>query len=954
METARQSPDRELRPAQDSDTQLQQVLDNTSALVFAKDSQGRYLFVNHEFERIAGRRSAEIIGRRDEELFPPDLATRFRHNDLRVLHERRAIEFEEAGDFGDGQRYFIASKFPLFDASGSAYAVCGMATDITERKRLEDALSSAALAVSQSEEEALYRQLARYLTTILGVDGAFIATYDPKLPTQLNMLAFFLDGRIRENFSYSQAGTPCETVIKHGLRVYSARLQELFPDDLDFKKLRFDSYAGHRLMDVAGRPIGLVAVVSRRPLERPIFVESVLKIFAVRINAELERATAAHALRTSEASYREIFEASDDAIFVADWDTGAIVDVNPRACEIYGYARAELLAARIGDFGSGAAPYDKAAASLWIERARRDGSVDFEWQRRNRDGSLHWDEVRLKAASIGGQRRILALTREITAVKMREQELRQSEDRLRATLTAALDCIVVMDHAGRIIEFNPAAESCFGHPRETLLGRSFTELLIPARLRESHERGIARYLGGGPAPYLGRRVEIMALRADGAEFPVELAMSVAQGAEGPILIGYLRDISERKAAEERREQLESRLRQAQKMEAIGQLTGGIAHDFNNLLTSIMGYVTLASERVTAGEDRRLAGYLDQAHRSCERARDLVRQMLVFSRGGQGSPRTLQLDLFVHEVLATVRASLPSSMTVEFDSTGPSAACVHVDPLQAEQLLLNLCLNARDAMPDSGRLAVAVQTVHVGGLDCTGCGDHVDGPYVELSVTDTGHGIAPEVMKRMFDPFYSTKEPGKGTGMGLAIVHGIVHEHGGHVVVESRVGAGSRFRILWPAADRPCDPAQPAAGKSRQAPGPALSGRILLVEDDQNVADFMHELLQTNGLAVTRAPSGLVALDLVAAEPGSFDVVLTDQVMPKLSGLDVAREIHAMRADLPVILYTGYGDGLAGHDLQAAGLHAVLRKPVDPALLLKTLGQVVPGRVAAHAATAQPG
>jgi CheY-like chemotaxis protein len=327
-------------------------------------------------------------------------------------------------------------------------------------------------------------------------------------------------------------------------------------------------------------------------------------------------------------------------------------------------------------------------------------------------------------------------------------------------------------------------------------------------------------------------------------------------------------------------------------------------------------------------------------------------MLVFSRGGQGSPRTLQLDMFVHEVLATVRATVPPTMAVEFESAGPSAPCVHVDPLQAEQILINLCLNARDAMPDSGRLSVAVHSVQVSGLDCTGCGDHVDGPYVELSVTDTGHGITPEVMERMFDPFYSTKEPGKGTGMGLAIVHGIVHEHGGHVVVESRAGAGSRFHILWPAADGSCDPARPASGKSRQAPGPALSGHVLLVEDDQHVAEFMQELLHSNGLAVTRAPSGAIALELVAMAPRDYDVVLTDQVMPKLSGLDVAREIRALRADLPVILYTGYGDGLVGHDLQAAGLHAVLRKPVDPALLLTTLRQVVPSKVAAGAATAK--
>ncbi|MDQ1342623.1 MAG: hypothetical protein QG571_1241, partial [Pseudomonadota bacterium] len=220
MNDVRKSLDLAERALQDSETRLQQVLDNTSAVIFAKDNQGRYLFVNREFETLAGRPTSEVLGHTDDEVFPPQIATRFRYNDLRVLHEKRAIEFEEAGDFGGGPRTFLSAKFPLFDADGQIYAVCGVATDITERKRLEEALSSAALAVSTSEADSLYRELARYLATILGVDGAFIATIEPAQPGQLRMLAFHFDGQTRENFSYPQVGTPCETVIGHGYRFY--------------------------------------------------------------------------------------------------------------------------------------------------------------------------------------------------------------------------------------------------------------------------------------------------------------------------------------------------------------------------------------------------------------------------------------------------------------------------------------------------------------------------------------------------------------------------------------------------------------------------------------------------------------------------------------------------------------------------------------------------------------
>jgi PAS domain S-box-containing protein len=525
---------------------------------------------------------------------------------------------------------------------------------------------------------------------------------------------------------------------------------------------------------------------------------------------------------------------------------------------------------------------------------------------------------------------------------LREQELRQGEDRLRATLTAALDCIMVTDHAGRIIEFNPAAEACFGHTRQAVLGRRLIDALIPEHLQAAHERELARYFDSGAAAPLRQRMELLALRADGTEFPAELAIGTAQGPEGPIFIAYLRDISERKAAEEKRLQLESRLRQAQKMEAIGQLTGGIAHDFNNLLTSITGYVVLASERPSAAPDPRLKGYLAHAQRSCDRARDLIQQMLVFSRGGQGSPCTLPLQPLIVEALPSVRAVLPPAMQMTLDVDDASTALVHVDPLQAEQVLLNLCLNARDAMGSAGELRVGLHPVAVAGLVCSGCGAPVDGSYVELAVADSGHGIAPETMQRMFDPFYSTKAAGKGTGMGLAIVHGIVHEHGGHVVVETRIGAGSCFRILWPAiAGTPQVGQASARGTSSDSPPrPALNGHVLVVDDDTSVAGFMRDLLETNGLEVTCAFSGNDALQMVATPSRCFDAVLTDQLMPGMSGVELARSIKAERPDLPVVLYTGYAEGLAHHDLESAGLDALLHKPVDVAALLATLARVM--------------
>ena len=933
--------DRAERALQDSETRLQQILDNTSAVVFAKDSQGRYLFVNRMFEHLARRDVAEIIGRTDEEVFPPEIATRFRYNDLRVLHEKRAIEFEEAGDFGDGPRTFLAAKFPLFDSTGTAYAVCGTATDITERKRLEEALSSAALAVSQSEGEALFRELARYLATILAVDAVFISTVDGADVSKMRVRAMHLDGRTLENFTYPLAGTPCETVVGQQFRFYPSRLRELFPLDTDFRDLGFEGYAGHPLNDAAGHPTGLLAVVSRRPLESPAFVESVLRIFAVRVNAELERVNAQAALRASQDSYREIFEASEDAIFVHDWDTGAILDVNPQACAAYGYTRDELLRVRLADISSGVPPYTEEEGLRWMERAKREGSARCEWHRRNKDGSLHWDEVRLKAAHIGGRQRVLVFTREITERKEAEQALRASEEQYRAVFNASADALVLWNSRSERVDVNPAYERLYGYSRaEVVDGMRAREL--PDEHRQHQSDIIRRTLQG--ERFHG---EIETVRRSGERFPIEVRTIPIQHRGEPHVLAMIRDLTERRRVEAERARLEAQLRQAQKMEAIGQLTGGIAHDFNNLLTGIMGYVALAGERDAALGDPRLSGYLGQAQRSCERARDLIQQMLMFSRGQRGTPRAVALAPLVEEALVSLRPALPPRLDLVVQD-GPPAPLARLDPLQFEQVLLNLCINARDAVVDAGTIRVQVRPLRAQGLVCTGCRSSVDGEFVELCVEDDGQGMTPDVLERIFEPFFSTKASGKGTGMGLAMVHGIVHEHGGHVLVETAPGRGSRFRVLWPAEAGEAAAAPQGTGRAGAARPrrPELAGSVLVVDDEAIVGEFMRELLETWGLRATCAASGPAALDLVTATPHRFDVVISDQSMPRMTGVQLAQALRDVRGDLPVILYTGYGEGLARPELDGAGIRAVLRKPVEPAALEAALRSALPGRARA--------
>ena len=920
----------------------------------------------------------------------------------------------------------------------------------------DDILHGAAVALSTTEGDAVFRDLVRYLARSLSVDVAFIALPTEHGSRRLRMLAVCLDGRLVEDVEYELAGTPCETVIGQTYRYYPSRLWELFPIDEEFQKLGLECYAGYPLNDARGAPLGLIAVVSRKTFPNPVQVESILKIFAARVVTELERRRADRALRQAEASYRAIFNAAEDAIFVHDWDTGAVVDVNPKACELYGYSADELRRISIQDISSGAPPYTAAEAARWIEKAKQEGIVHFEWHRRNRDGSLHWDDVCLKGTIIDGKPHVVAFTREITARKRaedalrtseeryrllfemesdaillidveslrildanhaaqklygysrdallelsatdlslepeltartirslagvgrvskrlhrkkdgtvfpveianntielagrptilaairdvtqrleQEEALRRSEARLRATVEAAFDCVIGMDIEGRVIEFNVEAQRVFGYTRSAVLGKPLAPLIFPERYREAHTQAILRFDQAGSSSMVGRRTEITAMRSDGTEFPAELAIEVAEAPEGRIFVASLRDVTERRRAEEARNLLEAQLRQAQKMEAIGHLTGGIAHDFNNILTSIMGYVALASDRDAARSDAKLSRYLDQAQNAVGRARDLIRQMLTFSRGQRGEPRPVSLATVLAESSNLLRSTLPSSIELVTHVRGRLPRIL-LDPVPLEQVLLNLCINARDAMQSNGTIGVTLDHAQGEGIVCASCRQPVCGEYVELAVSDSGPGIAAEIMDRMFEPFFSTKEVGKGSGMGLATVHGIVHEYGGHIGVQTDLGRGTTFRVFFPplaeavdADSSPRAPEQaPAGGKN------PLCGRVLVVDDEEMVADLMQEMLHGWGLEATVFRSPIEAEAWFVQDPQRVDIVLSDYTMPKINGLQLAQRLTLVRPDIPILLYSGIDIDPAA--ASRSGVVALIAKPVEPKALFDIL------------------
>jgi PAS domain S-box-containing protein len=654
-----------------------------------------------------------------------------------------------------------------------------------------------------------------------------------------------------------------------------------------------------------------------------------------------ERRQRERELQLSEEQYRAIFNASLDAMVLRAADF-SIVDVNATYEAWTGYRRSEVLG--LDRVVANPPEVSEAIRALHVQ-ALAGSAVRMETQLLRRDGHRYELELRGVPIRHRGRPHVLYIGRDITQAKLAEAAQRASEAQYRAIFRASADALVLRDAMFRAVEVNPAYLALTGYSREEIIGAvgvlTKTDPALRERLRADHLHALA-----------GKelRFEFSGRRRDGAVLQLEVRGTPMTYAGEPHVLYAVRDISERLAAEQRRAELERQLRQAQKMEAIGQLTGGLAHDFNNILTSVLGYIEMARERPACMTDPALARELAQARLAAERAREHVAQLLAFSRPRRGERKLRTPARITSNVLQLLRPNLPSSIAVECDAGSADPAespLVLVDPVQFEQVLLNLCINARDAIGEHGTLRVRVGESAVHG-HCASCSATLaGGHWVTFEVADDGCGMADDVLDRIFEPFFTTKEVGRGTGMGLAMVHGIVHDHGGHLQVTTAPGCGSSFRVLIPAAAE--DAGSSACithGALEASPAPPLHGRVLLVEDEPVVSGFMQDLLHAWGLDVVVERDPRAALRRLAAPEEPFALLLTDHTMPHMTGLALAREAHGRRPGLPVLLYTGNAFDISPQELADNGVASLLRKPIDTAALRPLLGNLLAQRAPA--------
>jgi PAS domain S-box-containing protein len=528
------------------------------------------------------------------------------------------------------------------------------------------------------------------------------------------------------------------------------------------------------------------------------------------------------------------------------------------------------------------------------------------------------------------------IRRELGEAQLR-QERRRDEEQLRlqaAALDSAANGIFITDRHGVIEWVNQAFMDLTGYPIGEAVGRHISML-------ESGQHGEHFYAGLWNTILASRNWhgELVNRRRDGSEYIEEQSITSVRRPDGEIshFIVIQQDVTERVRAAREREHLQRQLQQAHKMEALGQLTGGIAHDFNNILGAIIGYTDLALERHAPDGEGKLAEYLNQVYRAALRARDLIAQMLAYSRGGGSSSQVVRIEPVVQEVMKMLRSAMPATMEFHSEYAGDTPM-VSIDPVQLHQVIMNLCINARDAMEGHGRMDVRVGRVWDLQAVCASCHHRVEGDFVELEIRDTGTGIADDVLPRLFEPFFTTKPVGSGTGMGLSVVHGILHEHGGHLLVESRPGEGSCFRLLLPGL-APAEVKEEAEEYVAMVPLQG-QGHVLVVDDEPRLVSYYAELLEAQGYRVTGITDAREALRYFRAMPDDIDLVITDQTMPEMTGVGLARELLELRPELPVILCTGYSDEIDAQGAQALRLAAYFDKPVMAGELLARVGELL--------------
>ena len=788
------------------------------------------------------------------------------------------------------------------DAQGQPERMAGSTAEVTQRKRAEEALRESeaqkALAVAGSNDGILYWDIVR--------DQMYSS------PRAMHIAGIESDRSTRSRAEWlAELKLHPDDAQRHGDDVRANLEGEVLVREAEYRLRHPDGE--YRWVQVRG-------IVMRDEAGRPVRWGGSISDIDARKRAE-------QALRESEQRYQLAVEGANDGIL--DWDIVADrMFASERAMTLLGVAPDRVLRTR-AQWSALVMPRfhpDDAQRLRQELQLSADNAADThegEYRALGSDGVYRW--LRFRGRTVrdaqGRPIRWAGSVSDVDALKTTEQALRESEQRYQLAVAGSNQGLWDWDLLTDTVFFSARAQQRIGdtpgqdkRPRREWLVRWACHPDDLPRIRQA----LTAYLHGTAKLW---EVEYRLRHSDGQwHWYRDRGVALRDAAGRPYrMAGSLEDITDRKLAQAEREQLEGQLRQAQKLEAIGTLAGGIAHDFNNILAAILGYGEMAQRNAAEGSS--LRRHIDAALSAAMRAKSLVERILAFSRSGMGERVPVHVQSVVEEALEQIAASLPPGISLERDLAAGHAA-VFGDPTQVHQVVLNLCANAVQAMPQGGILAVSVRNERFeqARVCTTSCLE--PGAYLCPAVRDSGVGIAPRVLERIFDPFFTTKEIGVGTGLGLSLVHGIVTDLGGGIDVQSQLGSGTTLTVYLPWSSCVA-PAMPVEQVVAQGAGET----VLLVDDERALVALGEEMMAQLGYEPVGFASSTAALESLRATPGRFDVVLTDEAMPEMTGSELAREIRKIRPDIPIVLMSGYVTPALTARAQELGIAEVLPKPL---------------------------